>query len=66
MIQVTLAALAAVAVKLAYSSWKTYAEAGGSSRLGSLLFLALAGAGCIASALWMGIRTVRGPQPPVL
>ncbi len=65
-IQLTLVTLAAVAVKLALASWAAYSSAGGSSRLGASVFLALAAAGCTAAALWMGVRTVRGPQPPNL
>lgn len=65
-IQLTLVVLAAVALRLAALSWETFSSAGGSSRLGASVFLVLAGAGCILAALWMGLRTVRGPQPPSL
>jgi hypothetical protein len=64
--QITLAGLGAIAVKLAFSSWRYHAPAGGSSRMGAAVFLTIGALACLGAALWMGIRTVRGPQPPSL
>lgn len=65
-VQLTLAGLAALSLRLAYLSWRSFAQAGGQSRLGAVLALIPISAACIGAALWMGIRTVRGPQPPNL
>lgn len=60
-VQVTLLALAGFLGKLAFDS---YWEAG--SALGEVIVLGSVAAMLVAGALWMGIRVVRGPQPPEL
>lgn len=60
-VQLTLLALAVLAGRL---SWDAYA--GGAGYLGEVVVLALVALLFVASALWMGVRTVRGPQPPEL
>lgn len=65
-IQATLLALATVAAGLAWSSWRQFSDTGASHRLAAWIFLSVAAVGSVAAALWMGIRTVRGPQPPAL
>jgi hypothetical protein len=61
-VQLTLALLAVFVLNLAYNSF----AAPGARDWGEVSLLALAG--CVAAgwALWMGVRTVRGPQPPSL
>ncbi len=60
--QLTLAMLAIFLLNLAYRSYAAGAERDWSE----LVVLVLAGCAAAGSALWMGIRTVRGPQPPSL
>lgn len=60
-VQVTLLALAGFGSKLAIDS---YSEAAGP--LGEVVALGSIAAACAAGALWMGLRVVRGPQPPEL
>lgn len=65
-VQLSLLALAAFVGNLAYRSW-LQADAGepGAS-LVEVAALGLATAAALAGVWWMGVRTVRGPQPPVL
>lgn len=60
-VQVTLLALAGFLGKLALDS---YAESAG--HLGEVVVLGAMAALFAWGALWMGIRVVRGPQPPQL
>ncbi|MGQ0679089.1 MAG: hypothetical protein ACT4OM_05430 [Actinomycetota bacterium] len=59
-VQLTLAALAVFGFILAYDSWLE------STDLAETAVLTVAAATAAGWALWMGIRTVRGPQPPSL
>lgn len=60
-VQLTLLMLAAFLLNLAYNAVRA-----GEGEWSEVLVLTLTG--CVAArwALWMGIRTVRGPQPPSL
>lgn len=60
-VQVTLLALAGLLGKLAFDS---YSEAAG--YLGEVVVLGSVAAMLVAGALWMGVKVVRGPQPPEL
>jgi hypothetical protein len=61
-VQLTLVMLAVFLLNLAYSSY----AAGAQPDWAAVAVLVLSG--CVAGgwALWMGVRTVRGPQPPSL
>jgi len=61
-VQLTLVMLAAFFFNLAYNSYAT----GSAPDLGEVFVLGAVGLASAGSALWMGIRTVRGPQPPSL
>ena len=64
-VQLSLAGLALFLVNLAYRSWldlSRHPNAG----LDELIALVAAAVLCVAGCLWMGVRTVRGPQPPTL
>jgi hypothetical protein len=61
-VQLTLIILAAFLLTLAYTS---YANSPAPD-LGEMFVLGAVGLTAAASALWMGIRAVRGPQPPSL
>jgi hypothetical protein len=61
-VQLTLTMLGAFLLNLAYSSFARRSE----RDWGEVSVLVLAGCLAVGSALWMGIRTVRGPQPPSL
>lgn len=60
-VQVTLAGLALFLLQLAYAS---SSDGGAAPSEAAVLFAV--GLTCGAYALWMGVRTVRGPQPPSL
>lgn len=65
-VQVTLLLLGAFLAYLAYESWVAYREAVPNAGLDEAVALGAAAALAAGGALWMGIRTVRGPQPPSL
>lgn len=62
MVQLTLVMLAAFLINLSYTSY-TNSPA---PDLGEVFVLGAVGLTAAASALWMGFRAVRGPQPPSL
>lgn len=65
-VQVSLLALAAFFANLAYRSWQGYAESLPGSALDEVVALVLLALITAAGGLWMGLATVRGPQPPSL
>jgi len=60
-VQVTLAVLAVFVLNLAFNALTSPER-----ELPEALVLAAVGAVAAGWALWMGVRTVRGPQPPSL
>jgi hypothetical protein len=63
-VQVTLLALAAFLGYLAYRSWTAYSAAEPNVGIDEIAALAAAAALALFGCVWMGFRTVRGPQPP--
>lgn len=70
MVQFTLVGITFALSWLAYEAWVRYSgrDSGGSKevRFDEVLGLSLAAVIFFSLALWMGFRTVRGPQPPTL
>ena len=64
MVQVTLLALAVFLGNLAYRSWLGYSESEPNTGLDEVVGLAVMALLTLYGCLWMGLRTVRGPQPP--
>ncbi|HEX2054127.1 MAG TPA: hypothetical protein VHJ78_10435 [Actinomycetota bacterium] len=65
-VQVSLLALGLFLGNLAYRSWTAYSAGEANAGLDEAAFLTAAAVGAVAAVLWMGLRTVRGPQPPAL
>lgn len=65
-VQLSLACLAAFLGNLAYRSWLAYGDQLPNSGLDEVVALALMAVATVSGVLWMGLRTVRGPQPPSL
>lgn len=63
-VQVALLALAAFLGNLAFISWTAYSDAQPNTGIDEVAGLALAALFSLYGCLWMGLRTVRGPQPP--
>ncbi len=63
-VQLTLLALAAFLGYLAYRSWTAYAGSQPNAGLDEVIGLALMALLTLYGCLWMGLKTVRGPQPP--
>jgi hypothetical protein len=61
-VQLTLVMLGAFLLNLAYTSYANRSA----PDLGEVFVLGAVGLAAAAFALWMGIRAVRGPQPPSL
>ena len=64
MVQVTLLALAVFLGNLAYRSWLGYSESEPNTGLDEVVGLAVMALLTLYGFLWMGLRAVRGPQPP--
>lgn len=62
--QITLAGVAAYLALLVLRSWDSFSA--GDTGLGEIISLAAGGGLFLGLALSMGIRTVRGPEPPKL
>ena len=65
-VQLSLLGLALFAGSLAYRSWQEYSSAPPGAGLGEVIALGAATLLAAAGCLWMGLATVRGPQPPTL
>jgi hypothetical protein len=65
-VQVSLLCLAAFLGNLAYRSWLDYGDRMPNSGLDEVVTLAVMALATVSGVLWMGLRTVRGPQPPTL
>jgi hypothetical protein len=65
-VQLSLLCLAAFLGNLAYRSWLAYSDRLPNSGLDEVVALALMAVATVWGVLWMGLRTVRGPQPPTL
>jgi hypothetical protein len=63
-VQVTLLALAAFLGILAYRSWTAYSASEPNVGIDEVAALGAAAALALFGCLWMGLKTVRGPQPP--
>ena len=63
-VQLTLLLLAGFLGNLAYRSWLGYSAAEPNTGLDEVAGLALVALLSLLGFLWMGLRTVRGPQPP--
>lgn len=63
-VQLTLGVLAAFLGNLAYGSWTAYAGSRPNSGIDEVAGLALMALLSLYCCLWMGLKTVRGPQPP--
>jgi hypothetical protein len=63
-VQVTLLLLAAFLGNLAYRSWLGYSANEPNTGIGEVVGLAVVALLSLYGCLWMGLRTVRGPQPP--
>ncbi|CAN5827621.1 hypothetical protein BH23ACT12_BH23ACT12_01190 [soil metagenome] len=63
-VQVALLALAAFLGNLAYGSWTAYSGSQPYTGIDEVIGLAAAALFSLYGCLWMGLRTVRGPQPP--
>ena len=66
MVQISLLALAVFLGNLAYGSWRAYAAAEPNAAMDEVVALAVVTLASAAGCLWMGLRTIRGPQPPSL
>ncbi len=66
MVQLSLLVLALFLSHMAYRSWLAYSSAEPNTRLDEVAVLGAVALVCTAGCLWMGVRTVRGPQPPSL
>ena len=65
-VQISLLGLAAFLGNLAYRSWLAYRGQAPNSGLDEVVALAAVTLATVAGVVWMGLRTVRGPQPPSL
>lgn len=65
-VQISLLFLAAFLGNLAYRSWLAYRGQAPNSGLDEVVALGAVALATVAGVLWMGLRTVRGPQPPSL
>jgi hypothetical protein len=63
-VQVTLLGLAAFLGNLAYRSWTAYSASEPNAGMDEVAALGVAAALALLGCLWMGLATVRGPQPP--
>ncbi len=66
MVQLSLLGLALFLSNMAYRSWLAYSSAEPNTRLDEVVVVGAVALVCAAGCLWMGVRTVRGPQPPSL
>ena len=64
MVQVTFLLLAAFLGNLAYRSWLGYSANEPNTGIDEVIGLAVVALLSLYGCLWMGLRTVRGPQPP--
>lgn len=64
MVQVSLLALAGFLGNLAYRSWTAYSASEPNVGMDEVAALGAAAALALFGFLWMGLATVRGPQPP--
>ncbi|HVL52002.1 MAG TPA: hypothetical protein VM754_10935, partial [Actinomycetota bacterium] len=65
-VQISLLALALFLGNLAYGSWQAFAAAEPNAGMVEVVALAVVTMASAAGCLWMGLRTIRGPQPPSL
>ncbi|MCA1839865.1 MAG: hypothetical protein ABR507_12570 [Actinomycetota bacterium] len=72
-VQLSLLILAGTLVRAAWLGWLDHSRAGGDPVLGPpragvalIAVLSVAAASAFGTALWMGIRIVKGPEPPTL
>lgn len=63
-VQVTLLLLAAFLGNLAFLAWVNYSGNDPNTGIDQVAALSVAALLSVSGCLWMGIRTVRGPQPP--